>query len=185
MNLETYLSHLEESLTTVLNDHSYRNGRYQVRSKDLLFALSPEEIEQIRYDYRPERLTRTATYAFEAASRLLLSGRPIERFSAALHEAAEVFEHLLGLGEGPKPDTSRLLSAALYQLAGYQANSMCLARSVEMPSLPREISASSFPDVLHRWSKLLLERKYVRTLWESRRLAEVLEDSALAGLVDG
>lgn len=182
VNKDEYLSRLQVRLAAVLDDPSYHNARHQLRSKDLLLALSPEEAVQIRYDYKPERLARTATFAFDAASRLLIEDRSVEQHTSALYDAAEVFEHLRGVAEGPDVNTSRLLSAALYQLAGFQANSICLMREADPPPLPTSLLPAAVTDLVHRWTHLVLERRFVRTLWETRQIALRFGGAAFRGV---
>jgi helicase len=174
MNRDAYLLGLEANVRRLVDDSGYRNEQYQVRSKDLLSRLSPDEVRSIDYEYRIERLTRNASFLFDAAARLLSADRSVDDLSTGLRQAAEVFEHLFSLGEGPPPGTSALLSAGLYQLAGYQANSICLAQSCELPALPEGLAPGTFTAAVERWANLALQRKFVQLLSEVRLLASRL-----------
>ena len=170
MNRSEYLDRLAERLSRMGLDKGYENQREQVRSKELLSHLSPDELGQIGYTYSRERLTRNSLLVFEGASRLLEDGRELAPFSNLFRTAAEIFEHLQGLGEGPEQLQSGLLAAALYQVAGYQANAACIARALPVPELPTESSPFSFSTMLSRWANLAIQARFVRVLSETSRI---------------
>ena len=87
-----------------------------------------------------------------------------EETAQSLRLAAEVFEHLAELKEGPDHETSVLLAAGLFQLAGYAANSTCVARGIEPDTPPREFTIGAEAQLLDWGIHQVLQRKFVGLL---------------------
>ena len=185
MNRSEYLLTASDRLSRLLGDRGFETQRNMLRSKDLLMKLSPDELAGMGYTYSAERLTRNCLFIFEVAARLVDAGGDIPgELEGGLKNAAEVFEHLASLQEGPRKEMAALLSASLYEIAGYQANSACLARSLELPPLPEAITPASVAALLARWVALSLRRQFVRVQMESRALREGMPPLRSAGLAE-
>ena len=148
------------------------NNWAQVRSKHLRHAVSPEHDRGPDYNYSASRLTRVATSALHTGL-LVLNGDPDELsgLSDSLRMAAEVMEYLANLpGEGGS-STTRVIASALYQLAGYEANSMCIARELPLNPLRNRDGDLQLPDILDRWTILTLRRQLLRLRVETESVA--------------
>jgi helicase len=177
VNKELNLREITEQLRQTASDPGFDNQRNQLRSKALLNRLSPDMVSTIDYTYKTERLIRNGIFILQNAIRLLESGAELSTLMENLRRTAEIFEYLSSLREGASSNTSAMMAAALYQLAGYEANSLCLAQSIESPVLPREIDAHSATDLLERWVKLALERRFTRLMFETQALENDIQRS--------
>lgn len=163
----------------------YINHWAQIRSKRLLESIAPSAIAAVNYNYSVEELTRRTTSVLQQAIRCVEAGEPLESVTDGLRRAAEIFENLARLEEGPAPDTSLLISAALYELAGYSANSQCMVREIELPALPQQIARGIGDILITRWVGLALRRQYVRLRDETHQTAVLLrasEEAFIKGL---
>ena len=140
MTRETVLERLRGAVGSAGSDPAYLNNWAQLRSKHLLAAIAPASIETIDYTYSTAQLVRRTTAILQRAMRLAETQAPDSATSDGLRRAAEVFEYLADLDEGPGHGTSVLLSAALFQLGGYAANSVCISRKTILTPPPRELT---------------------------------------------
>ena len=125
-------------LRSSLEDPSFSNNWAQVRSKHLLDSVEREATTQIEYTYSVPRLKRVATSALHTALMIVNSDwGVVSELSGPLLRAAEVMEYLGNLPEERRPVTTRVIAAGLYQLAGYEANSLCIARDLPLSPFPR------------------------------------------------
>lgn len=177
MTRESYLEGLHDRLTAAAADPTLQNNWAQLRSKHLLSAVAPTSISSINYTYSTEQLVRRTTSILQRALRLSESGTLHRAPDPGLRRAAEIFEYLADLDEGPNRHTSALISATLYQLAGYAANSACLARALNLPSLPLSIERNTADQLLGRGVALVLQRRFVRLQKESADVAAWLRRS--------
>lgn len=172
MNLDEYLMSLAEQVHVTGRDSGLENQKDQLRSKRLLASLAPAAIGGIGFRYDTERLVRNASFILQSVITLVENGRQPDEFSRELLTSAQVFEHLASLKEGTDPTTSMLLAAGLYELAGYQANALCLARAATVPLIDR--SSHPLPtDLLLRWTALALRGQFVGLLREATEVADL------------
>lgn len=134
MTRESFISSVESRVNELVTDPTFANQWAQVRSKHLLASVAPDAVGSINYTYSPARLIRNATSVLQSVLTLLESDGSLASLSDSLRRAAEAVEYLANLGEGGRSTTTRIVAAGLYQLAGYEANSLCLARSLPMPA---------------------------------------------------
>ena len=160
-------------LQASLLDPTLSNNWAQVRSKRLLDSVSPETAAQVGYNYSVPRLKRVATSALRTALMVLDFDPPaLGELSASLRRAAEVMEYLADLPEETKPTTSRIIAAGLYQLAGYEANSLCLARALPLTPLQNTEGIPQLENILDRWTVLALRRQLLRLRVETEAVAQ-------------
>ena len=119
MKPEASLAQAREDVVGVQSDRSYRNDWAQLRSKRLLTSISPDSVAGIEYTYSVSDVVRRTTGIVQRALSLEANEALGEETAQSLRLAAEVFEHLAELKEGPNHETSVLLAAGLFQLAGY------------------------------------------------------------------
>ena len=177
MTRETVLERLHGAVGSAGSDPAYLNNWAQLRSKHLLAAIAPASIETIDYTYSTAQLVRRTTAILQRAMRLAETQAPDSATSDGLRRAAEVFEYLADLDEGPGHGTSVLLSAALFQLGGYAANSVCISRKTILTPPPSELTFDVGEKFLDRGLGLALQRRFVRLLGEARNAITLFHDS--------
>ncbi len=160
-------------LQSSLQDPTLSNNWAQVRSKRLLDSVSPETVAEVGYNYSVPRLKRVATSALRTALMVLdFDSTSLGELSASLRRAAEVMEYLADLPEEAKPTTSRIIAAGLYQLAGYEANSLCLARTLPLAPYQNMEGIPQLGNILDRWTVLALRRQLLRLRVETEMVAQ-------------
>ena len=170
---EELLSRATGRLRSSLEDPSFSNNWAQVRAKHLLDSVAPEEVSRIGYNYSIPRLKRVATSALHTALLILESdSRALRSLSDSLLRAAEVMEYLADLPEERRPVTTRVIAAGLYQLAGYEANSLCIARDLPLRPLPSLEGVPQLGEVLDRWTVFALRRQLLGLRVETEMVAQ-------------
>ena len=164
MTSEALLARAREDVLSVQLDRSYRNDWAQLRSKRLLASISPDSVGGIGYTYSVPDVVRRTTGIVQRALRLEAREALGEETTLSLRLAAEVCEHLAELKEGPRHETSVLLAAGLFQLAGYAANSTCIARGIEPGTPPREFAFGAETQLLDWGIHQVLQRKFIGLL---------------------
>ena len=168
MMRERLLERMREDVGRAESDQTYLSGLAQLRSKRLLTSIAPVAIEGINYNYSTTQLAQRTTAILHGAMRLAENQALDSTASTGLRRAAEVFEYLAYLDEGPGHSTSLLLSAALFQLAGYAANSVCISRGMALPELPKSLAFDVGGRLIDRGLALALQRRFVRLLSDAR-----------------
>ena len=165
---EALLARAREDVLGVQSDQSYLYDWAQLRSKRLLSSIAPDSVESIGYRYTVSEVVRRTTGIVQRALNLEANEALGEDTSPSLRLAAEVFEHLAELKEGPDRETSVMLAAGLFQLAGFAANSSCIARGIERNTPPREFTFGAEEQLLDWGIHQVLQRKFVRLLQGAR-----------------
>ena len=178
-----------ERLQSSIQDPNLLNNWAQVRSKHLLDSVAPEVAARIDYTYSTSRLKRVATSALHTALLVLkVDSQTLRELSDSLRIAAEVMEYLADLPDETRHVTTRIIAAGLYQLAGYEANSMCIARALPLTPLPRPGGIPRLADILDRWTLLALRRQLLRLRVETETFTqnrEHLEQRWIEGADEG
>ena len=160
-------------LYSSLQDPTLTNNWAQVRSKHLLDSVSPDAAAQTAYSYSVPRLKRVATSALRTALMVLdFDSAELGELSDSLRRAAEVMEYLADLPDETKPTTTRIIAAGLYQLAGYEANSLCIARAMPLSPLENVDGTLQLANILDRWTVLALRRQLLRLRVETERVTQ-------------
>ena len=168
MTPELFLARALEDLVSIQSDRSYRYDWAQLRSKRLLTSISPDSVSGIGYTYSVRDVVRRTTGIVQRALRLEANDSLGEMTAQSLRLAAEVFEYLAELEEGPNRETSILLAAGLFQLAGYAANSTCVVRGIEPDTPPRDFAFGAETQLLDWGIHQVLQRKFVGLLHEAK-----------------
>jgi helicase len=118
----SYLKKVRKNLQTILDDAQFDNYRKQVIARKMRASF--------KHNYNETYLWNRALYMSTNASLLLSERMEIKLAIKCLQNSAQVFEYLGTVSESYDKDYSLLLSSLCYDLAGYQANALCLARQV-------------------------------------------------------
>ena len=176
-------------LRSSLQDPSFANNWAQVRSRHLLDSVAREVADHTAFTYSIPRLKRVATSALHTALLVLDSNwEELGDLSNSLRRAAEVMEYLANLPEEKRPVTTRIIAAGLYQLAGYEANSLCIARDLPLRPMPNLDGTPNLVEVLDRWTVLALRRQLLRLRVETEivlRNRDQLEQRWVEGADEG
>ena len=166
-------------------DRTFQLEVAQIRAKALLREVS-DVIPPYRWSYVASRVVRNLTatlFSLETLSRTYPDR--LKELEDAARQFALTWESLAKLGERTSRDTALMSSAVAYELAGYQANAVCLARQlgrdfyeIDKPDVSELTSA--FLQRLFLQVRLLANR--VRKEPEVNRLTylQLLEDTSLA-----
>ena len=173
-NEELIVSSVEGLKSSLQDDRTLANNWAQVRSKRLLESVAPDAAARINYSYSVPRLKRVSTSALRTAL-LVLNSNPsaLPELSGPLRRAAEVMEYLADLSSETKPVTTRIIASGLYQLAGYEANSLCIARALHISPFPDLDVTPQLGNILDRWAILALRRQLLRLRVETEQVARV------------
>ena len=162
-----------ERLNSSIQDPTLSNNWAQVRSKRLLNSVSPDAATRTAYNYSVSRLKRVSTSALRTALLVLeFDSAALGELSHSLRRAAEVMEYLADLPEETRPVTTRVIAAGLYQLAGYEANSLCIARSLPLSPIQNTDDILQLGNLLDRWTVLALRRQLLRLKVETETVVQ-------------
>jgi superfamily II DNA/RNA helicase len=133
---------IRTSLLSLVQDRGFQVETAQIQAKALLSEVVGE-VPPYRWSYIARRVIRNVVMAtFELE--VLASENPdaLTDLSAAARKFALIWESFAQLREATTRETALLNAAVNYELAGYQANAMCIARHLfrhgareEKPSL--------------------------------------------------
>jgi len=162
----TDIDEIHDQVESLVKDKSMQNEIAQIRSKALLKEIARESPEY-NWTYIPSRVMRNMT-AVGLGVEMLASSRPNDErlFGAAAYKAASAWESLARLGEQTDLDLALMNAALYYQIAGYQANAICLSRKIR-PDF-NTIENVTAVDVISAF----LQRLLIRTLSLCERLAK-------------
>lgn len=151
-------------LASLVQDPGFQTETAQIQAKALLSEVAGQ-IPPYRWSYIARRVVRNAVMAtFELENISWENPDEIDSLSAIAHKFALVWESLAKLREATTRETALLNAAVNYELAGYQANAMCIARNL-------------YPGGLHIEKPLLIE---IIALFLQRRFVQLLDVSKKA-----
>ncbi len=127
----------------------------QIAAQSALATLAPQEIERINWSFSLTRANRQVS-AITLALQELAGRSPadIPNHQQEARFAAQAWERLAALTEGRHRGAALLTAAVNYDLAGYQANAICLARRAD-----DSLVVDSFEPL--RLVGLFLQRRYL------------------------
>lgn len=150
--LESFRAHI----LALERDRGFQNEAAQIQAKALLFEIA-REMPQHKWTYNVSRVIRNivaTTFELEQIAR----DNPdnIEELSRAARKFALVWEAIAKLEEFTTKETARFHAALNYELAGYQANSACIAKQINTRNDQNHIPS------LVDMGALFLQRRFVQ-----------------------
>ena len=152
MNKEQFLSSTQENLEETLRDYYFINYKKQIVS----WRLNPT----FKRTYKESYLWSKSLFLSTNASILLNEGENKRLAIKCLKECAEVYENLHYITEEFDKDYCLILSSLCYDLAGYQANALCLIRKLgeyEFQTIDERVEISPDNYVLNHIRQILLK----------------------------
>lgn len=146
------------------NNPGFQNESAQIQAKALLSEVTGGQIPAFRWTYIARRVVRNmamATFGLETIAKS--HPEEIEALSTAARRFALLWEALAKLRESTSRESALLNAAVNYELAGYQANSACLARSLQWDQ-----PLSQTPSIFEM-SALFLQRRFLQLIEVSKR----------------
>lgn len=152
MNKERFLASIKESLEEVLQDYHFNNYKKQIVS----WRLNPT----FKRTYKESYLWSKTLFLSTNASILINEGYNKRLAIKCLKECAEVYENLHYITEEFDKDYCLILSSLCYDLAGYQANALCLIRKIhdyEFQTSDERVEISPDNYILNHIRQILLK----------------------------
>lgn len=182
MNKQEYLENLQGRMQGILDDYLFTNYRNQITARKLSASFTAT--------YKENYLWNRALFLSSSGCKLL--DEQIQKSLAikCLKASAEIFESLSQVSENYDREYCTILAALCYDLAGYQANALCLVRNnplYELATTEEEINLSSDNYILLQIRQILLKRiPEARTKLHSEKndFGVLLFDEALAKWFD-
>ena len=120
-----------DHVASMSSDESFLNELAQVKARALLTELSAETVEKPKWSYLLPRILRNLTAAtFEVETLANVGQYSDEKLGWASRQLALAWDAITRLTKGNARKSAIMNAAVAYQLAGYQANAACLARSL-------------------------------------------------------
>lgn len=148
----------------MVQDREFRREAAQVQAKALLSEIA-EPMPVVQWRYIARRVIRNiamATFELENVARRT-PHQIVDDLSTAARKFALMWESLAQLQEATTRETALVNAAVNYELAGYQANAMCIARQLLGDALRAERPA------IIDMSSLFLQRRFLQLLDLSRK----------------
>ncbi len=145
-----YLESVCSNLRRVMDDRKFGNYKKQVQSWRMGASFKRTYDEAYLWD--------RAVYLSTNAGLLLSESSEVKLAVKCLQESAQVFEYLGGISERFDKDYSLLLASLSYDLAGYQANALCLTKKIgeyELQGVGTQVTSDNY--VLQHVTRILLK----------------------------
>lgn len=123
MNRDSYYQEIEKSIEEILNEDKFNNYKKQ------LFAWKLKA--DFNRTYEEKYIWNKILYLSSNSCKLLRYDSNNKVALKALKESAEVYEYFYKVSEEYDRKYSAILSALCYDIAGYQANALCMVKEVE------------------------------------------------------
>lgn len=154
----TDLADFRSHIISLENDPEFRREAAQVQAKALLTDVTKVP-PSYNWKYIPHRILRNlvvTTFELETIART--APDLLQEVASATRRFALIWESLARLQEGTSKDLALANAAINYELAGYQANAMCIARRME-----REREESDTISLSYLFG-LFLQRKFFQLI---------------------
>jgi superfamily II DNA/RNA helicase len=149
MNKQEYISSIEKELDNILHEYLFNNYKKQIFARRLSADFNRT--------YNEGHLWNRSLYLSTHASILLLEGVNERLAIRSLKESAEIYEYLSSVSESYDKQYSIILSSICYDLAGYQANALCLISKIQ----DYDFNALDQPDSLQLDNYILSQVKLI------------------------
>ncbi len=164
---------------SLASDRGFQAEAAQLHARSALTELLGEA-PAYRWTYIAPRMVRNASAALIDLQRVALSTPgEIPSFSTEALRYANVWESLAGLEEGTTRRTALLNAAASFDLAGYEANAVCLARRL----VPRAPELADMSGDVSELASLFLQRMFLYVS-NAAPMAHVEPDAAAMTIED-
>ncbi len=146
----------------ILQKRGFQVEMAQIQAKALLSEIT-EEIPEYEWTYKIHRITRNAILASYELENVIRKNPDYsdQKLSKAAKRLAMLWESLAQLDESYTRETNLLNAAINYDLAGYQANAICIAKKIN----DNQVSE----DGLELLTSLFIQRKFLGLLKESKK----------------
>lgn len=147
---------VQSQLLTLFRDRGFEIEAAQIQAKALLSEVA-EQMPQYDWKYIARRVVRNLVAAtFDLENISLEESDRVDEFSAAARKFALIWESLAQLQEATSRETALLNAAVNYELAGYQANAICIAKRLSSTNAELQDGA------LTHLSALFLQRRFIQ-----------------------
>lgn len=154
-------NNLEQIATQVMElvaDPGFQSEAAQLQAKALIQELT-KQVPSYRWTYIPSRLIRNLTFISLQLEKLARRNRSLlGSLEPSTRKVALVWEALASLEEGVSRNAALINAAVNFELAGYQANAMCLAKQIAKIEDPQDTGEISVAYL----TALFLQRRFLR-----------------------
>lgn len=142
-------------IISLFQNPGFQNETAQIKAKALLTEIL-QDVPQYEWSYIAQRVVRNITFAaFQLENIAREEPSRMRDFSNVARELALVWESLAKLNEATTEKTALINAAINYELAGYQANAMCIAGRLDSEINPEEPSLVSI-------ASLFIQRRFLQ-----------------------
>jgi superfamily II DNA/RNA helicase len=143
----------------LVHDNEFLIETAQIQAKALLTEVTEGKLPiEWKWNYLVRRVIRNITAATVELKQLAATEpSKVKELESEARKIALVWEALAHLEESTTKETALINAAVNYELAGYQANAMCIARDIWADQTVSPLSISTM-------SALFLQRRFVRLL---------------------
>lgn len=188
----TVEAHLAQA-SALVEDEGLKRDLAQIGARVTLAALAPRQERRVAWTYSTSRVLRNVS-AVSLALQELAHEAPdaIPGRAEDARFAAQAWERLAALADGTDAKSALLTAAVNYDLAGYQANAVCLARRAVESESDEDLSpldlVATF--VQRRYVGLLalvdgLSREPSAAELDSMTVEDIADRAALAVMAEG
>ncbi len=152
MNKAEFIENIEAGLSSILGDYLFNNYRNQLAARKLSLDFNAT--------FKESYLWNKTLYLSTNACILLKETDNKRLALQALKVSAEIYENLSSISKEYDRDFCLILSCLCYDIAGYQANALCLIKTIhkysfESPEEVLELHADNY--IVEQISEILLK----------------------------
>lgn len=152
------LEQIASQVTTIVSDLGFQSEVAQVQAKALIQELT-KQVPAYRWTYISSRVIRNLTFITLQLEKLARGNLSLlSTLENPARKVALVWEALALLEEGTTRNAALMNAAVNFELAGYQANAMCLAKQIAKLENPQEVGEISIAYL----TALFLQRRFLR-----------------------
>lgn len=158
----------------IMSNRDFQREVAQIRARAALDAL-PGDPPDVNWDYLLPRMLRNATAALIDVESIIddVDGGSVD-LTAIARRLGQLWESISRISDGKAKSIAQVNAILAYELAGYQANSVCIAR---------EVSASHSPAIADPLTDLVAAF-FRRQFFQSMTLAQRMLDTTPTDIVE-
>lgn len=150
-------------ILSLFQNAGFQTEAAQIQAKALLSEVA-EQVPSYKWSYTAQRVIRNLVrVTFELQNLSIENVEQINDLSNAARQFALIWESLAQLQEATTRNTALLNAAVNYELAGYQANALCIAKQISYDQ-----SAIQKPSMLEM-SSLFIQRRFLQLMEVSKK----------------